>query len=287
MKASRPIAIACLIASCNTTMAGTTEIIEDWDTTPPIPTALRGWLFGAFDIVQIGGGNPGNYLRTSGLDTFAPQPRTMAGLNNDYVGDKNYADMNVTAIGIDVMINAVDFSAAERPLSVYLINDNNTPGDSSDDFGASFTAPTFVPVPGEGWRTFEFEVPSQSETLPPGWVFRTLGPSTPPFDWQDIITDVDSLRFFYGDPDFFFIFQMWNTGIDNFRLVMESAALDGDCDGDGDVDLADFGNFQLCFTGPGGGPVSPDCTCTDFDNDDDVDLADFGEFQLVFTGPVG
>jgi hypothetical protein len=59
----------------------------------------------------------------------------------------------------------------------------------------------------------------------------------------------------------------------------------GDCDDDGDVDLTDFGAFQLCFTGPGGG-IAPGCECADFDGDGDVDLTDFGGFQLAFTGPL-
>jgi hypothetical protein len=60
----------------------------------------------------------------------------------------------------------------------------------------------------------------------------------------------------------------------------------GDCDDDGDVDLVDFGSLQLCFTGPGGGPIAEGCECADSDSDDDVDLVDFGQFQLEFTGPM-
>jgi hypothetical protein len=57
-----------------------------------------------------------------------------------------------------------------------------------------------------------------------------------------------------------------------------------DFDGDGDVDLVDFGQFQICFTGPNG-TATLACTPADGDNDGDVDLVDFGEFQIVFTGP--
>jgi hypothetical protein len=57
----------------------------------------------------------------------------------------------------------------------------------------------------------------------------------------------------------------------------------GDCDGDGDVDLVDFGAFQLCF-GIEEDLATAGCLCSDFDSDSDVDLVDFAQFQLVFTG---
>ena len=60
----------------------------------------------------------------------------------------------------------------------------------------------------------------------------------------------------------------------------------GDFDGDGDVDLTDFTQFQLCF---GGSNNPPAATCppgvdADCDGDGDVDLADFLVFQQNFTG---
>lgn len=58
----------------------------------------------------------------------------------------------------------------------------------------------------------------------------------------------------------------------------------GDIDGDGDVDLLDFGQFQLCFTGMDAGPISLTCESADFDDDFDVDLLDFGGFQLAYEG---
>jgi hypothetical protein len=62
-----------------------------------------------------------------------------------------------------------------------------------------------------------------------------------------------------------------------------------DADGDGDVDLADFGIFQGCFNGPNRPWAtvgeSQKCACLDQDADRDVDLADFGTFQGCFNGP--
>ena len=57
----------------------------------------------------------------------------------------------------------------------------------------------------------------------------------------------------------------------------------GDCDGDLDVDLADFAHLADCLGGPGIW-VSDVCGCADLDQDLDVDLADLAPFQRAFTG---
>ena len=63
-------------------------------------------------------------------------------------------------------------------------------------------------------------------------------------------------------------------------------------DGDADVDLVDFGQFQACFNGPNREykiqsppEAKQKCTCVDVDHDNDVDLVDFGAFQGCFNGP--
>jgi RHS repeat-associated protein len=58
-------------------------------------------------------------------------------------------------------------------------------------------------------------------------------------------------------------------------------AIMGDDDGDGDIDLTDYGAFQLCQSGQGN-PAAPECNVFDYDDDGDVDLVDFGQFQLLF-----
>lgn len=63
---------------------------------------------------------------------------------------------------------------------------------------------------------------------------------------------------------------------------------DGDFDFDGDLDLRDYADFQLCFGGAGNPPgaACPLGVDADFDNDTDVDLTDYDTFYLNFTGPL-
>jgi hypothetical protein len=57
----------------------------------------------------------------------------------------------------------------------------------------------------------------------------------------------------------------------------------GDCDADGDVDLADYVCFANCLNGPDSSPPA-NCDAFAMDSDEDVDLFDFAEFQVLF-GP--
>ncbi len=56
---------------------------------------------------------------------------------------------------------------------------------------------------------------------------------------------------------------------------------DSDCDGD--VDMADFGAFQACFTGSGGS-LSSQCALFDRDNNGSVDLFDLGNPAMPIAG---
>jgi hypothetical protein len=71
----------------------------------------------------------------------------------------------------------------------------------------------------------------------------------------------------------------------DMAFMLLTQGMKGDFDFDGDVDLVDFAQFQLCFTGAGG-PLPPGCEPGDFDDDGDCDLVDFAGFQLAFTGPM-
>ncbi len=209
-----------LCALVGVTGAAGQQFVETFDGA----SNVGGWTYGGpIESFPPSGGNPGAYLRSLDLDTFAPRPRT----TGDSIFTGNLRELQTTSIGIDLLTMDVDFSAEDRPLSLVLISDNGTPADGSDDWGAFQIGPEDIPVPGEGWKSFDFEVPSQETSLPAGWGTIVFGPNSPTDpDWNDVITDVAQTQFFYGDPEGFFIFQMWDVGMDNPRIsyIPEPAA---------------------------------------------------------------
>ena len=65
-------------------------------------------------------------------------------------------------------------------------------------------------------------------------------------------------------------------------VTLEVVALSpGDCDDDGDTDLADLECFLACMLGPGQ-IVTPSCEVLDIDRNGSVDLLDYGYFSIVF-----
>lgn len=86
------------------------------------------------------------------------------------------------------------------------------------------------------------------------------------------------------------LYSLWQTHGMSTPVIMASETtiiadfVPGDFDADGDADLADFGAFDSCVTGPGGAPFAPGCEVFDFDADLDVDFADLATLQRTFTG---
>jgi hypothetical protein len=111
---------------------------------------------------------------------------------------------------------------------------------------------------------------------------------TPGYDyvarWFDPRTGVSG-----GLPD---LWTVTSTGLtlpdrsdsQDWVLVLEGPRVAPDADRDGDVDLEDFGLFQVCLSGPGT-TAGVGCEGFDFDDDSDVDMSDFGLVQRCFSGP--
>lgn len=77
--------------------------------------------------------------------------------------------------------------------------------------------------------------------------------------------------------------SLTEAAIDEFRVgEVHCSFVGGDGNGDGVVDLADFGDLFDCLTGPDDIILPEDCLAFDFEPDDDVDLRDLHAFQRAF-----
>ena len=70
----------------------------------------------------------------------------------------------------------------------------------------------------------------------------------------------------------------WQVGVKEASLWFDAIVLPEP------TSLRDFGSFQTCFSGNGGGTTST-CAHLDYDHDDDVDLNDYTIFQMAFSAP--
>ncbi len=91
------------------------------------------------------------------------------------------------------------------------------------------------------WTTYAFEVPSYSEELPTGWEVWWGSELDDDEIWNTVIQNVDRVGFFVADPVYFYIFQMWDIGLDNptifFGEEEEQPGHKKDKDDDDDEDL--------------------------------------------------
>ncbi|GMU23621.1 MAG: hypothetical protein AMXMBFR13_36990 [Phycisphaerae bacterium] len=193
----------------------------------------------------------------------------------------------------------------------------------SDDNGATYSPPIYVQshpsgtlnnVQNNQWRVVLSQLTDDSGPLAVDAtnirlyfysVDNTGGQNRDPFDGVNPFTEVDDqLTAAFVSPlvweiDVFpFTGEICNNGVDDDGDELVDCD-DPDCagsefcqcndpfadaDGDGDVDQADFGAWQVCYTGVDGG-VFLGCECFNHDGDGDVDQEDFGAFQLCISGP--
>ena len=109
--------------------------------------------------------------------------------------------------------------------------------------------------------------------------FAMYDAPTAPFDIVGILDQEDLV----GDDGWTDAYRLWVMGYDGTSFVIPSAP--GDCDCDGDVDLADAAHLQTCFAGPGQAPNDLWCAGLDADFDGDIDLDDSDALIRCVGGP--
>ena len=180
------------------------------------------WRSSPQDQIVSPGGNPGAYLEAL-RDSAEPVILTIPALAGQFLG--NYRSKVVSNVGIDVAIFDVGISADQRPVSLHLLSDMNTPDDPSDDCEVASVSTKSLPRPRHGWRSFDFKVPSISTALPQGWQVVGCAGLDDDAAWNAVITHVSQASFAFGEPGFFYFFQTWDIGYDNARISFGKGAI--------------------------------------------------------------
>ena len=183
------------------------------------------WTWGTgYEYFAETDGVHGRYLRDSSLVTYIPRASTSFGVASVFTGD--YKTRNVSSVGIDMAIASVNGNVAGRTVTLILLNDNGTPRDLEDDWGA-FTV-TNLPIPPTGiigitdllqWSSYDIPVSSQSASLPEGWSWISRNYQRRSGSWARLMRDVDHVGFILGDPALRYPLFAWDVALDNPRIT--------------------------------------------------------------------
>lgn len=183
------------------------------------------WTFGTGnETIEVEGGNPGAYLRDRSLVSFTPRASTSFGVASAFTGD--FASRGVSSLGIDLAVASASGNYTGRTLTLILLNDNGTPNDLADDWGA-YTV-TALPLPPSGvigfadilqWRSYDIPVPASSRSLPAGWKWISRNTLRPNGSWGRLMRDVDHVGFQFGDPELLYPLFSWDVAMDNPRIT--------------------------------------------------------------------
>ncbi|MGV6852214.1 MAG: hypothetical protein ACWA5R_08555 [bacterium] len=209
---------------CTTLQAYDLLFLEDWDSTPATPNALRAWTgSGATSLgVDL---EHGNYVRVNG---FIAHPNFLqaVGIKKPYAGNVDFQELGISRVCVDIILHSVHGNNPPscQGLSLGLLNDMGTP-ERVDDWGATTDIPIFLGVAGSGWQTACFDIPSQSEVVPPGWALLNEGGAAellpPDASWNQSLSDVDRLNISFGQlvsEPCGTIEREWDFGFDNIAV---------------------------------------------------------------------
>ena len=178
---------------------------------------VGGWTAAGTDQVLPDGGHPGAFLNSTVL-AYTPAVRSSSP-SSPFTGDLRAK--GVRSLGVDLRVLApLSLFGGWRELTLVLGIEQGAPGTWTDDVLVAVNL-GFAPRPGEGWRSFDLLIPSDSTTIPPSWYCPGSSPD-PDAQWNQVVTNVSYVMFYVGQLEQpYFLQDTWDLGIDNVRVSDE------------------------------------------------------------------
>jgi len=202
-----------------------TQVIDDFESgTNPNQWGWTNGGGGAF-IIQPDGGDPGAWL-DSGAPYFSDHPNLTSVPPVGTALQSALASGTLSAASIDIerldtsdVTNCHPVAQEQSNFSLAFIDLHSDPGGSvieaHYDDGPVSPAGTFP------WTTAAFTIDASSTDVPPGWVLNA--PPELNYTWQDLMHNIDGIRFWVINPEQITFDACSHLGADNIVISYGTA----------------------------------------------------------------
>lgn len=202
-----------------------TEVVDDFESgTNPNQWGWTNGGGGSF-IIQPDGGNPGAWL-DSGVPYFSDHPNLTSlppegtALRDALAsGTLSSASIDIQRLDTSDVVNCHPVAQEESTFSLSFIDIHSDPGgaviEAHNDDGPDSPAGTFP------WLTATFTIDSSATDVPPGWVLNA--PPELNYTWQDLMHNIDGIRFFVINPEQITFDACSHLGADNIVISYGAA----------------------------------------------------------------
>lgn len=215
----KPLVAALLL--CLSASASATQVIDDFES----GTNPNGWGWtnggGGVFTIQPDGGNPGAWL-DSNVPYFSDHPNLTAIPDSGTAlfdalasGTLHSASIDLEQLDTTGVTGCNPINDLPSTFSLSLIDIHSDPGgaviEAHNDDGPDTPG---MPFP---WETVSFDIASDATDVPPGWVLNA--PPDLNYTWQDLMHNIDGIRFFVVNPEDITFDSCWHLGADNIVIT--------------------------------------------------------------------
>ena len=213
--------LAALLLALPAATVHAAQVIDDFESlTNPNDWGWTNNGGGTFTI-EPDGGNPGAWL-DSGVPYFSDHPNLTSIPPEGSALRAALASGTLVSASIDLeeldtsdVTNCHPTSTLPSALTLEFIDLHSDPGgaviEAHNDDGPQTPGGPFP------WRSASFPIASDATDVPPGWVLNA--PPELNYTWQDLMHNIDGIRFFVVNPEDITFDSCWHLGADNVVIT--------------------------------------------------------------------